>query len=210
MGRRRLARAFGVAVVSAWPLAGCTTYPESVSNAREVAALSPRTRFLGARALPDEDVHALGRLEHVENLSFQRGWGVCDAAITNRGLRELSLLELPALKVLTLGHNDNITDSGLVYVARLGPLEWLGLAGCDRITNAGLEHLADNLRCTGIGLSGCARITESGVRSLSRMAGLETIYLDGCPLITPGALERLRASMPNVHIRKTDEFWDGG
>lgn len=184
-------------IVGAFMLvAGCGSWPPIVEAAHDVEMLSAHEPSVRARALADSDIHSLGRLKDLEWIDFESGWGVKDARITDRGLEVLSTLRLPALRMVTLGRNENITDNGLVHLASMSPLDWVGLHHCPGITDEGLSYLAEHAVFEGLDLRGCDGITDAGLAHLTANKHLRRLWLDGCHNVTAEAVRKARAAMP--------------
>ena len=120
------------------------------------------------------------------------------------------------LKVIDLWWCEEITDAGLVALARgCGELRLINLGGCKKITDAGLGALADG--CGGlrvINLGGCKEITDKGLGALARgCGGLREIYLDGCKEITDaglGALVRECGGLREIDLVLCKKITDAG
>ena len=136
-------------------LVGCGKWPPVVDSKRDIERLSPSTPSIRARALPDADIPALARLQQLRILDFSGGQAVTNASITDRGLAQLAALKLPQLETLTFGYSTNITDAGLVSIARMQSVKWLSLMVCQGITDAGLPLLLSMTNLTALDLRGC-------------------------------------------------------
>jgi len=147
---------------------GCGKWPPVVDSKGDIAKLPPSTDSIRARALADADIPSLARFQQLRILDFRDGYAVTNANITDRGLAALATLKLPQLETLTIGYTTNITDAGLVQIARMHSVRWLSLMVCPSITDAGLPSLLTMTNLTALDLRGCTGITDEGVLLLAR------------------------------------------
>lgn len=188
-------------------VAGCGTWPPIVASKRDIERLSPSTPSIRARALSDADIPALARLQQLRILDFGGGHAVTSANITDRGLADLAALRLPLLETLTFGYTTNITDTGLVQIARMQSVKWLSLMVCQSVTDAGLPPLLSMTNLTALDLRGCTGITDSGLLHLARKTNWETIMFGGCPNVSTGAVAALQRALPGASVKKDDLEW---
>lgn len=181
--------------------------PAVFSEDNKIERLPPTTTSYRARNLADDNISSLSRFKGLVTLDFSAGLAVQPPKITDKGLAEIAKLDLPDLKRLSLGWNDEITDEGLAHLPRIKTLIWLGLPSCTKITDAGLRRLAQLEGPVGLDLRACPNLTDEGIQQLAAKKDWEEIVLDGCPKITPEGLARLKARLPNVTIAKIDENW---
>ena len=182
-------------------LPACTSMPSKVYSSKDALRLSPDTRSVAARGLPDEDMRALFRFRELEYLSFGIGRLSTDARITDRGLEILAERDWPALKCLQIHTNMNITDKGLETLAdmNLPVLEILVLDSNPYITDEGIKHVAGMRQVTNLNLSLCPRITDKGLKYLSEAPQITWLSLDECDGITDEGVSYLM-EMPNLRF----------
>jgi len=196
-----------ISVLAGFSLASCGEWPPVVDTAQDIADLPAQQDSIRTRGLPDSEIHLLARLSDLETLDFHGGWAVQDAQVTDEGLRQLALLELPRLDLLNLGRCQGITDQGLVQVGKLRTIRWLGLSACSGITDAGLPSLLSARNLTGLDLRGCPGITDAGIQQLAAKTNWLEIWFGGCPNVTPDGVARLQAALPAARVEKDDAEW---
>ena len=113
-------------------------------------------------------------------------WGA--ANLKDDSLRALAQIE--GLVRVELGRCPKITDAGLVSLATLRGLMYLGLSGT-RVSDRGLASLAELTSLRHLDLSG-TEITGAGLRHLAGNSVLETLDLSGCVGLRSEALAVLR------------------
>ena len=190
---------------------GCSGYPDYKNSQGNINWLPDKDadKILYARCLADDDIPSLIRFKNVETLDFAAGWAVMDAKITNRGLQYLAEPSLlPALTWLDLGDCYNITDEGLLHIAKMNKLKGLLLFGCTKITDKGLLYLAKMKSLETLDLRGCSKITDEGIMVLSEMNNLKYLRLGGCKKITVEGVQKIQALMPNCKVNKDDIEWN--
>ncbi|MEO6711139.1 MAG: hypothetical protein ABI054_11685 [Planctomycetota bacterium] len=195
-------------LLSAVLLSGCGEWPPIVDAAQDIADLPEQQDSIRTRGLPDSEIHLLARFQNLETLDFHGGWAVKDALVTDDGLRQLVLLELPRLDLLNLGRCRGITDQGLAHVARMQTIRWLGLSACSGITDAGLPSLLSARNLTGLDLRGCSGITDAGIQQLAAKTNWLEIWFGGCPNVTSAGVARLQAALPAARVEKDDAEWE--
>ena len=188
-------------------ITGCGSWPPVVDSKRDIERLSPSTPSIRARALPDADIPSLARFRQLRILDFRGGHAVTNANITDHGVAELAALELPQLETLTFGYSTNITDAGLVHIAKMQSVKWLSLMVCQSITDAGLPPLLSMTNLTALDLRGCTGITDSGLLHLARKKNWETIMFGGCPNVSAEAVAALQRTLPNAKVEKDEVEW---
>ena len=188
-------------------LTGCGSNPPSPGSASAIRRLSSTTTSIGARGLSDDDIPALDRLHHLRQMHFSRGRGVGLAKITDQGLARLATLKGLPVEILDLGYCDNITDMGVVHVAKMNSVTWLSLRVCPRITDAALTPLLSMTNLTGLDLRGCSGITDNGLEHLSTKTNWRTIMLGGCPNVTFQAVDKLQRALPAADVKKDEKEW---
>jgi len=113
-------------------------------------------------------------------------WGAAD--LNDDSLRTLA--QIKGLEWVEVGRCPKITDAGLVPLATLRGLTYLGLSGT-RVSDGGLASLAELTSLRHLDLSG-TEITGAGLRHLSGNPVLETLDLFGCVGLRSEALGVLR------------------
>jgi hypothetical protein len=188
-------------------LSSCGYHPPSVDSRAEVLRLDQAHVALRVRGLPDEDIPSLATRTDLQMLFFSDGRGVMEAELTDRGLRELSRLQLPSLHLLDLGYCGKITDGGLVHVSRMPTVTRLSLMSCPAVTDEGLRNLQGMKNLQQLDLRGCPRITDRGLEHLAALKHLRWVQLGGCPRISPDGVDRLQALLPNTNVEKDEREW---
>jgi len=188
-------------------LVGCGSTPPSPNSTSDIRRLPSSTRALGPRGLSDDDIPALDRLPQLRKLFFSQGMGVEPARLTDQGLARLAALQGLTIEILDLGYCDNITDMGLVHVAKMNSVTWLSLRVCPRITDAGFPALMAMTNLTGLDLRGCPSITDRALENLAGKTNWQTIWFGGCPNVTEAAVEKLQRALPNAQVTKDEKEW---
>lgn len=125
----------------------------------------------------------------------------------------LLLAESPAhrsLRVLRLAGCTELTDVGLMYVARLPELRDLDLSSCD--VSVGLDTVAE--RCPHLArlvLADCADVDDAAVCDVARRSGgLRELVLRSCPDVGEAACEALARGCPLLRSLEVDGLTDAG
>ena len=182
-------------------LTSCGKWPDSVETARQIAKLSPDTKSIYTRELPDGDIPALTNLPQLSFIDFQAGWGACpEAQVTDRGLQLLAGTNLPKLETISLSRCSRITDEGLKHLAQIKSLRNLYLAYNPQITDLGIQYISAINGLSWIVLDGCDQLTDASLSFLSEIPSLSRIELSGCKGITPEAIARFKESSPNCRV----------
>jgi Leucine Rich Repeat (LRR) protein len=221
-----------LALLSAIYCTSCGQYSPIVDSAKDILKLDPSEQIIRARGLSDDDIPALPHLKSLRHLQFGAGHKAGPAKLTDVGLKRLSEINLPELRILDLGHCDRITDAGLGYVAmmtnlehlilgaclgisntgllhvaRMDNLKWLGLAKCEKITDSGIKVLVRMTNLEALDLRGCLGITDAALKYLAEMKQLKYILLGGCDSVSQRAVEQLAIDLPGARIRRNDRYW---
>lgn len=150
----------------------------------------------GCRAVDDDALRPLGRLEQLQSLNLAH------TRVGNRGMAWLAGLE--QLERLDLRGLDGLTTEGITLLAETHEhrLADLDLRGGPGVTPEALAALG---RCTALrslALSVDAPLAAASWRALAGLTALRSLHLDADPSALPGAvLDQLRASLPNCEIR---------
>lgn len=187
--------------------AGCNSMPPAPGSAFAIGRLPASTTIIGARGLSDNDIPSLGRLHQLREVHFSIGQKLERADITDQGLERLAGLKGLPLEILDLGYCGNITDAGMVHVAKMNSLTWLSLRACPQITDAALPPLLSMPNLTGLDLRGCPGITDKGLELLAQKPGWRTIMLGGCPNVPQQAVDKLQGALPTADVRKDEQEW---
>ena len=182
-------------------------WPPIVESKRDIEALPTSTARVRARGLHDSDIPALSRLPLLKHLDFGEGRKARVASITDKGLAALVSLNLQRLDFLMLGYCTNITDAGLVSVAKMRSVTWLSLEVCPHITDAGLVPLLTMTNLTGLDLRGCISITDAGLEQLATKTNWQTIMFGGCPNVSTNAVAKLQRALSGAKIEKDEREW---
>lgn len=154
-------------------LSACGEWPDVVKNKKDIDKLSKDTTIVRVRFLPDSDIMYLTKLKKLRHVDFSGGWGTGEAAITDRGVMDLANLGLEHLKTIDLGHNSNITNKSLQYIATIKSVEELLLFDCKNLTDDGLLYIQDMPNLKYIDVSDCEGITEKGLNLLSKRKDIQ-------------------------------------
>jgi internalin A len=197
---------------------GCSVYPYEGAPAYAVTGVG----FRWGSNFWDENIPLLQAFPNLTTIDF-RHTKICGTRIWNAGLKKLAnLKKLTTLNFSTTG----IGDDALKEIGRLKGLTGLILSKT-QITDAGLKELTDltdlaelNVSDTGITGAGLAKLktlkklttlsacrtclTDDDVMGISELKNLRSIVLSRYQ-VTDGALRRLRASAPNLHVVRRDE-----
>ncbi|KAL9537820.1 hypothetical protein MBANPS3_011432 [Mucor bainieri] len=115
----------------------------------------------------------------------------------------------PKIKSLVLNKCPQITDHGVLAIARLGRyLHFLHLGHCAQITDASIQRLAAAcLRLRYLDLASCTNITDAAVAELAKhLPRLKRIGLVKCSRITDAAVHslarhaRIAGSIERIHL----------
>lgn len=188
-------------------LAGCNSTPPAPGSAIAIRQLPSSTAIIGARGLTDDDIPALGRFQKLRQIHFSIGYKLDQASITDQGLERLAELKGLPLETLDLGYCGNITNAGMVHIAKLNSLTWLSLRACPRNTDAALPPLLSMPNLTGLDLRGCPGITDKGLELLAKKSGWRTIMLGGCQNISLQGVDKLQRALPAAEVRKDEQEW---
>jgi hypothetical protein len=186
---------------------GCGHWPPNVETAADVQRLPASEKSISARLLADGDIPSLARLRELNYIDFGSGMAVEKAKITDKGVEQLSRLDLPYLKTLDLGWCNNITDAGVAHVCQIQTITMLLLTACEDVTDDAMSELANAKNLTYLDLRGCPGITDRGLQKLAAKANWEHIELGGAPNITVQGVAKLQAALPNTRINKDDQQW---
>ena len=186
---------------------GCGKWPPSVETVEDIKKLSPDEQSVRARGLSDDDLYALEHLKNLAILDFSGGWKVKEAKISDKGLENLSKLNLPKLETLSLGYNKEISDDGLKYLVNMKSIKWLSLMVCPNTSDNGLKNLVNMSTLESLDLRGCTSITNDGLGYLSKMQNLKHVLLGGCENITDEAVQRLQTNLPHTKVEKDENEW---
>ena len=194
---------------SVFLIANCGKWPDIVNSKKDIDSLSVEVKSIRARGLPDKDIPSLIGLNNLRTIFFDHGNAVKDAKITDYGLNNLAIIQLPNLQRLMLGYCYNITNNGLQYIAKLKTIKNLSLMACTGIDDNGLQYLVEMSSLEWLDLRGCPKITDRGIIVLAEMKNLKEILLGGCKMVTPDGIQKLQALMPNCKVIKDEHEWSG-
>ena len=157
-------------------------------------------------SLTEADVSSLAEKDSFSHL------GLIECNLKDNEIQALGKLE--KLTSLDLRGNVNITDQGVVQLARLAKMKGLGLHGVSatdeaikilidlpelesldlghtRVSDAGLERLSSSNTLKVLHLAGCQHITDHGMESVAKMTSLTFLNIYANPHLTDEALEPL-------------------
>eukprot|EP00941_MAST-03F_sp_MAST-3F-sp1_P003092 g3092.t1 len=126
---------------------------------------------------------------------------------SNCGLKSLS--EFPRLGVLNVSACKDISDDGLLFLAKGCPnLTSLNLWRVNKITNDGVKALAERLNLKTIVLSSCENVGDKGLLSLAmHCPGLENLYVSNCSLLSDKGLIAIAENcckMKSIYLSNTN------
>ena len=158
-------------------------------------------------------------LAHLKGARGLTGLFLQGCPITDEGWRKIA--GFAQVAELYFEGRAEVTDGGLVPLAKLTKLQQLRLAG--KITDAGLVHLKglthlhnlwlDNLPITDggleqlqglkLGILGLSntRVTDAGLVHLEPLKGLESVGLAGTK-VTDAGVEKLRKALPRINVSR--------
>ena len=150
--------------------------------------------------ISDEAMRAIAKLQNLETLQIENGWGVTDSGISVlRGLRNLRRLRLTGLF-------PRVTAEGLAGLGNLKGLQCLDIDVSAKFPSSlaelllsrigamtGLEELG--LRCT---------ITDGGLGNLTNLRNLHRLDLTGSSGYTDNGLASLMTTLPTLQEVKRD------
>ena len=207
MNRVNTVSRIGLSLLCLALLGAAGVHPDNADSADIIKQLPPSTTTIHARRLPDKDLTSITNLPKLENLQFSRGFAAFPAKITDAGLARLASLNMRSLRFLDLGFCGNITDTGLVHIARMDQLTAVAV-NCPRITDTGLQTLVTMTNLTFINVQGSPQITERSLDILATKTNWDRIRLDGCPNVSAKAVVRLQAKLPATKVQKDDQNWN--
>nr|XP_054309872.1 F-box/LRR-repeat protein 20-like isoform X4 [Pongo pygmaeus] len=111
------------------------------------------------------------------------------------------VLQFPQLRQLSLSLLPELTDNGLVVVARGCPsLEHLALSHCSRLSDKGWAQAASSWpRLQHLNLSSCSQLTEQTLDAIGQACRqLRVLDVAMCPGINMAAVRRFQAQLPQV------------
>ena len=158
-------------------------------------------------------------LAHLKGARGLTGLFLQGCPITDEGMAQIA--GFAQVAELYFEGRAEVTDGGLVPLAKLTKLQQLRLAG--KITDAGLVHLKglthlhnlwlDNLPITDggleqlqglkLGILGLSntRVTDAGLVHLEPLKGLESVGLAGTK-VTDAGVEKLRKALPRINVSR--------
>nr|XP_054956291.1 F-box/LRR-repeat protein 20 isoform X4 [Pan paniscus] len=197
-------------------LSGCS---ELTDGALLAVSRGLRRLSLGKlQRLTDAGCTALGGLQELQSLDMAecclvRGRELAQALGCMHGapsqLASLSLahcsslkvLQFPQLRQLSLSLLPELTDNGLVAVARGCPsLEHLALSHCSRLSDKGWAQAASSWpRLQHLNLSSCSQLIEQTLDAIGQACRqLRVLDVATCPGINMAAVRRFQAQLPQV------------
>ncbi|XP_054309877.2 F-box/LRR-repeat protein 2-like isoform X8 [Pongo pygmaeus] len=200
-------------------LSGCSELTDGALLAVSRGLRHLRRLSLGKlQRLTDAGCTALGGLQELQSLDMAecclvRGRELAQALSSVHGapsqLASLSLahcsslkvLQFPQLRQLSLSLLPELTDNGLVVVARGCPsLEHLALSHCSRLSDKGWAQAASSwLRLQHLNLSSCSQLTEQTLDAIGQACRqLRVLDVAMCPGINMAAVRRFQAQLPQV------------
>lgn len=186
-------------------LSGLDVTDTFVSNVAMIPTLS--TLFLqGCYFLGSDACHALGCsatfLEHL-NLSYSFGLcghSVCQltgcthlrsldlsylAFVTDESVSEFGNYDkMPALESLVLSNCHQITDEGVVALARNKSIQHLDFMYCELLSDACAEAIGEMESLKHVSLLGCKDLTDKAIIAIARLSSLEIIAIARCVELT--------------------------
>ncbi|ODQ63404.1 RNI-like protein, partial [Nadsonia fulvescens var. elongata DSM 6958] len=113
--------------------------------------------------------------------------------------------QCPQLETLDLRACDQITDDGLVYLARsCRQLKLLNVGrkmGGEKVTNRGMREIARYTAVNTLGAAGCHIDDQTMAEiALYRGPGIERLSLNNCHLLTNESISRILAYTPNLAV----------
>ncbi|KAL4685393.1 hypothetical protein H8959_000990 [Pygathrix nigripes] len=111
------------------------------------------------------------------------------------------VLQFPQLRQLSLSLLPELTDKGLVAVARGCPsLEHLALSHCSRVSDKGWAQAASSWpRLQHLNLSSCSQLTEQTLDAIGQACRqLRVLDVTMCPGINMAAVRHFQAQLPQV------------
>nr|XP_054309877.1 F-box/LRR-repeat protein 20-like isoform X8 [Pongo pygmaeus] len=200
-------------------LSGCSELTDGALLAVSRGLRHLRRLSLGKlQWLTDAGCTALGGLQELQSLDMAecclvRGRELAQALSSVHGapsqLASLSLahcsslkvLQFPQLRQLSLSLLPELTDNGLVVVARGCPsLEHLALSHCSRLSDKGWAQAASSWpRLQHLNLSSCSQLTEQTLDAIGQACRqLRVLDVAMCPGINMAAVRRFQAQLPQV------------
>ncbi|XP_054390903.1 F-box/LRR-repeat protein 20 isoform X5 [Pongo abelii] len=200
-------------------LSGCSELTDGALLAVSRGLRHLRRLSLGKlQRLTDAGCTALGGLQELQSLDMAecclvRGRELAQALSSVHGapsqLASLSLahcsslkvLQFPQLRQLSLSLLPELTDNGLVVVARGCPsLEHLALSHCSRLSDKGWAQAASSWpRLQHLNLSSCSQLTEQTLDAIGQACRqLRVLDVAMCPGINMAAVRRFQAQLPQV------------
>ena len=107
---------------------------------------------------------------------------------------------MPSLRELNLRSCDNISDSGMAYLAEGGSrITSLDVSFCDKIDDQALAHVAQGLvQLKQLSLSACHVSDEGLIRLAHSLLDLETLNIGQCSRITDKAVQVIVEHLRNL------------
>ena len=128
--------------------------------------------------------------------------------ITDDDIRHLPVMLCRIKSTDINSFSSEITDAGLVQLARLTSLVNLSFSECHRITDAGLRHLA-HLKLKYLILSDCSNVTDEGMKYLSYMP-LTELNLSYSKITDRGLAYLARLRLESLNLNWCSEITDAG
>lgn len=107
---------------------------------------------------------------------------------------------MPSLRELNLRSCDNISDSGMAYLADGGSrITSLDVSFCDKIDDQALAHVAQGLvQLKQLSLSACNVSDEGLIRLAHSLLDLETLNIGQCSKITDRSIQAVADHLRNL------------
>nr|XP_054956288.1 F-box/LRR-repeat protein 2 isoform X2 [Pan paniscus]XP_054956289.1 F-box/LRR-repeat protein 2 isoform X2 [Pan paniscus] len=145
-------------------------------------------------ACPEPQGPSLLMLRALQELDLTACSKLTDASLAK-------VLQFPQLRQLSLSLLPELTDNGLVAVARGCPsLEHLALSHCSRLSDKGWAQAASSWpRLQHLNLSSCSQLIEQTLDAIGQACRqLRVLDVATCPGINMAAVRRFQAQLPQV------------
>ncbi|KAK3409766.1 hypothetical protein EUGRSUZ_J01853 [Eucalyptus grandis] len=133
----------------------------------------------------DDGLKHIGRhCLSLTELDLYRSMGITDASIAEIALG------CPALEMINMAYNENVTDAALISLSKCPRLKALEIRGCPYVSSIGLSAIARGCRrLTLLDIKKCYNINDNGMLSLAQFSpNLRQINLSYCSVTDVGLL----------------------
>lgn len=169
---------------------GPGTEPFSVKGFAAIARIPKlKTLWIDTNQCTDEQLEQLAGHLTLERLSVH--W---ESNFTDQGVYHIA--RVPNLRKLDLGHNQQLTNRSIEYLARSKNLDWLWLPG-GPFTDEGVMRLSElrQLEYLVVGAASNSPLTDRSLAEIATLSKLKTLWIGGMGITDKGIKELTNLSV---------------